>query len=433
LKKRNQILFSVLILLFFAEKSSAQLTSQAVTTSSSYSYFGLGESIYNGTAENMGKGGLGVAVVSLLSPTFNNPATFYHSKLTTFQVGVKLSEKQQITSTKKNWSNNGALNYAQISFPIKKWWGSGIGILPTYGQGYEIEKENIPTSFGEVNYSFNGIGSMNKLVWSNGINPFKWFSDSLAENFSLGLGVSYVFGNNTKFNRIIYTDFANNGFYNQIVTENNVYDGFQFNTGFLHSFRLFNNNYLSIGGSYDFSSSINSQNVKQTFNYTRSNFAADSIFIKSSDIKIALPSKMSFGLTYTIKYNWQIGVEFKKANWSQFKFGDDTNILINSNTYIFGAEYNSHSSNNNFFKNISYRVGARYVQNPFSVMGNKIDERAVSIGFGLPIKRSFSTINLGLEMMQRGTKKDNLVLENYFSVFIALTINDRWFLKQKYD
>jgi hypothetical protein len=40
---------------------------------------------------------------------------------------------------------------------------------------------------------------------------------------------------------------------------------------------------------------------------------------------------------------------------------------------------------------------------------------------------------LTLEGGNRGTKKDNLVLEKYIKITLGFTINDRWFIKQKYD
>jgi hypothetical protein len=44
---------------------------------------------------------------------------------------------------------------------------------------------------------------------------------------------------------------------------------------------------------------------------------------------------------------------------------------------------------------------------------------------------TFSNVNIGLELGSLGTAKAGLVKENYFSVRVGLSLNDKWFLKRK--
>ncbi|MCF8339273.1 MAG: hypothetical protein K9I74_14985, partial [Bacteroidales bacterium] len=60
-------------------------------------------------------------------------------------------------------------------------------------------------------------------------------------------------------------------------------------------------------------------------------------------------------------------------------------------------------------------------------------EFGISFGVGLPIKNSQSSINLGVEIGQRGTTDNNLIEENYVKFTLGLAIFERWFLQRKYQ
>jgi hypothetical protein len=51
----------------------------------------------------------------------------------------------------------------------------------------------------------------------------------------------------------------------------------------------------------------------------------------------------------------------------------------------------------------------------------------------LPLGGTFSNLNIGVEYGQKGTTKANLVRENYTNVVMSLSLNDKWFVKRKYD
>jgi hypothetical protein len=44
-----------------------------------------------------------------------------------------------------------------------------------------------------------------------------------------------------------------------------------------------------------------------------------------------------------------------------------------------------------------------------------------------------SMVNFAVEWGQRGTTDRSLLLENYWNFKLGFTLNDRWFIKRKYD
>jgi hypothetical protein len=57
----------------------------------------------------------------------------------------------------------------------------------------------------------------------------------------------------------------------------------------------------------------------------------------------------------------------------------------------------------------------------------------MSLGLGLPITGSLSNLNLGLEFGKKGTTSNNLVQENYLILNVGFSLNDKWFVKSKYN
>jgi hypothetical protein len=47
--------------------------------------------------------------------------------------------------------------------------------------------------------------------------------------------------------------------------------------------------------------------------------------------------------------------------------------------------------------------------------------------------QGFSNINLGFEVGRRGTTNAGLIQEDFFSIRLGLSLNDRWFVKNKYN
>ena len=57
-----------------------------------------------------------------------------------------------------------------------------------------------------------------------------------------------------------------------------------------------------------------------------------------------------------------------------------------------------------------------------------VHDFGMSFGLGLPMN-GFSNANIGVEFGKRGSTYLGRVEENYFNVFISLSLNDKWFRK----
>ncbi len=82
---------------------------------------------------------------------------------------------------------------------------------------------------------------------------------------------------------------------------------------------------------------------------------------------------------------------------------------------------------------IRYRFGAYTSDTYLQLKNQQLKETAVSFGFGLPLKRSGTLLNLSAEFGQRGTTDEGLIKDNFARFKIGLVLSDIWFIKRKYD
>ena len=91
-------------------------------------------------------------------------------------------------------------------------------------------------------------------------------------------------------------------------------------------------------------------------------------------------------------------------------------------------------------KKIFYRTGFRYTDTYLELKNTPLKDYAFTFGAGFPLRKvkvgetySQSIINVGVEIGQCGTTENNLIRERYIKAIIGLTLNDRWFIKRKYE
>jgi len=82
-----------------------------------------------------------------------------------------------------------------------------------------------------------------------------------------------------------------------------------------------------------------------------------------------------------------------------------------------------------------YLIGELFDKPALQVKSSDINETGLTFGIGLPLrgKPYSSDLDLGFEISERGTVKNNLVRERYFKVMLGFTIREEWFRKTKFD
>ena len=152
--------------------------------------------------------------------------------------------------------------------------------------------------------------------------------------------------------------------------------------------------------------------------------------------KVNLASSLSIGTGIGQERKWFLGTQYTLIKTSGFKnnFIEIPNISYSDASKIsVGAFYiPSYASLTSYFKRIVYRIGFRYENTGISVNNFGLKETGVTFGLGLPLA-NYSNVNIGMEYGSRGTTTADLIKEKYWSIRVGFSLNDRWFVKRKYN
>jgi hypothetical protein len=150
-----------------------------------------------------------------------------------------------------------------------------------------------------------------------------------------------------------------------------------------------------------------------------------------------MPSKTSIGFGIGKIKKWFIGTEYTFVNTSVFKsdlINIDNSSYEDGSTISFGGYFiPEFSSFNNLLKRIVYRSGIYFEKTGLIINDQSISEVGMTFGVGIPVGNMFSNLNLALEVGNRGTTDANLVEEKFANLKMSLSLNDRWFVKRKYN
>ena len=394
-------------------------------TASPYSYYGIGDVRFKGTAENRAMGGLGVLNDSL-HINLQNPAAYSTLKFTTFSIGGSHSTTNFRTSSAKGDATRTTIDYLAFAFPAGKL-GFGAGLIPYSSVGYKIK--NVAPDVNTPGKQYTGQGGLNKVYFGAGYQ--------LTSNFSLGADVNYNFGNVETKNLYSIPDVLLG------TRELNTSDlsGFNVNFGLIYNAKI--DNKYDFVASMTYSpegklKSVNERKIATVLILVDKDEIVDvenSIPVSDTDLK--LPSKLTFGAGFGQKTKWFVGGEVTMQKSSDFgnRFDDITNVSYeDSKRFSVGGYFTpNYKSYTSYFKKITYRAGLKYENTGLVVANTAIKDYGMTMGLGLPVGGPISSLNVGFEYGRRGTTGANLVKEIYGNVFLSLSLSDRWFVKRKYE
>ena len=146
-----------------------------------------------------------------------------------------------------------------------------------------------------------------------------------------------------------------------------------------------------------------------------------------------LPKYTNLGLAYSME-KWLLIFDYSTQNWSDFGLFEESDSLVNSKRFSGGLQYTpDKSSVTQFYKRCHYRFGFAINTTPLQINNSQLEDKSLSFGIGVPIKKNKSTYDFSLVLGQRGTTNNNLLKENYIKIGLSMSFEGIWFVKQKYN
>ena len=399
---------------------------------SPYSYYGIGDQKFKGTAENRAMGGLGVQADSI-HLNLQNPASYNSLMLTTFTIGASNTGTTFKTSGQEDKANRTTLDYLAVALPFNKI-GVAFGLMPYTSVGYKIQNSALDPADGLTRYrQFEGSGGLNRVFAGAAYNVFK--------GFSLGADFQYNFGNVETRSLVGVPELVLQYPTREINATN--YSGISYNIGLMYNTKITSKLNWFASAAYSPESTLTAKTEREiaTISLTNNNdeIVMNSIDVAVADQEVKLPSKLTLGTGFGQSRKWFAGAEytFQESNKLSNRFDDVTNSgFENSYKIAIGGYYiPNYQAFNSYLSRITYRAGFRYEKTGLVVGAESINDMGVSLGVGLPLGAylNSSNLNVGVEMGRRGTTNAGLVQEDYIGLYISLSFTDRWFVKRKFD
>ncbi len=405
---------------------------QTTTSHSPYSQFGLGQLREDLTPQQRSMGGLSAGVRYLGGmPTLNisNPASYSAMNRVIFDGSMYGNFTQLSKSNASDNTADFAFGHIAFGIPLKKAGGLSFGLLPFSDVGYNAYEDH---NLGDLRYrkSIAGEGGLNKAYLGYGVNlPIK--------GLSIGANVGYLFGNLTDKSTVEFP--YNPEIYNTVQTNNRYVRGVLLDYGMQYFRSLGNRMSMTIGYSGSLDNRVNNETSSMGTISSGGTGALDTVISPVTfDRNLNLPLRHSLGVTLSKGYNWTVGADFKYSDWSKVQQREGQPELGKNMGVAIGGQFKPDPTSPRYLNIVDYRLGFRYNQTEVTLNNRRINDMAVSAGFGIPLAqksfgRTFSMINITGEFGQRGTLQNNLVRERYITLHLGFTINDTWFIRGSID
>ena len=398
--------------------------------STPYSRFGLGD-IYAGSPSTLlkGMGGVANAMSSncLLNP--NNPASYasIDSLSLLFDAGFYIKTASFSTNKQSASGSNASFDYTSIGLSATKRWKVGLGIMPYANREYNVITEH--NNPGSYNVAFQGEGGLNRVFFANGVK--------ISKNLSVGVTASYIFGTLVDNTSIYYPDSVSmiNG---KRSIDMRVSD-FKLDYGLLYKIPI-NKYTVTVGLTYSQGSDISANRdifIRSMFKGFDNQVESpiDTLkYIENEKVSFKIPHGFGAGISVDNGDGLVVAADFNWAGWVGFTMNGVNDSLQNAWNVAVGASYKPKSTSiSKYHKKITYRAGLHFDQTYNNIYGESINKYGLTFGMGLPVPRSLTSFNVAFEVGTMGTIKNNLVKENYFNISVSMSINDRWFVKRRYQ
>lgn len=409
------------VLIFIVSFFISSVYAQELQISSLLSNFGSGTRFSEATITEKAQGDLSVVnnntseAISIV-----NPASLSHLTLTSFSASINLTGNK-VESETSNY-NTSAVSLSNLSFaiPLGTNGGFAVGLRSRSAVGFEVDNDEL------YNYASGGV---NQIYVGLGYKIFK--------GLSVGAQFSNYFGKTEK------TLASKNGDTSTVLDNTYNVKGNSFKFGLEYEYPLSEKVKAQIGVvgtlSYDLKADgqLELYDAIETDENVFTETTSDSQIERTDGVE-KNPFKYTVGFGLGEKEHWFAGLSYEQQDAVSY-----TGNSFNQTNASAGASYGradkislggyiipNKYALKNYFNKVAYRAGFKYENTGLELNNNSVKNLGLSFGFGLPVGRKISYVNLSFELGRVGNIDDNNFQEEYFNVGVNFSLADKWFKKR---
>ena len=375
-------------------------------------------------------GGLSYGLRDGFQINASNPASYtaVDSLTFLFDAGLSLQNANFKEGSVQTNAKNSTVDYIAMQFRLFEGMGFSAGFLPysivgyNMSQTYDLGTDGLGNPI-QVNDNYTGTGGLQQVYVGVGYKVFN--------NLSVGVNFSYLFG---EISHSISTTFNNSNAFSSMRTDMIDVNDYKLDLGLQYTQTLGEKHAVNLGAVYSLGHDLNSNGYKYTATYSTSNTVLQSQTVDTLKNAFSLPHTFGVGFTYVYDKRLTVGLDYTQQKWADINFFNKQGAFTNRSKLSFGAEFVPKRNSKNYFSRIRYRLGA-YYSDPYAKVNENEGAReyGASFGFGFPILRSNSILNISGQYINVKPKVAGMLEENYLKINVGLTFNERWFMKWKVD
>ena len=399
-------------------------------SNSPYTRYGYGQLSDQSFGNSKAMGGLSYGLRDGFQINASNPASYsaVDSLTFLFDAGMSLQNANFKEGAVQTNAKNSTVDYIAMQFRLFEGMGFSAGFLPysivgyNMSQTYELGTDGLGNSI-QVLDTYTGTGGLQQVYAGVGYKVFK--------NLSLGVNFSYLFG---EISHSIATSFNNSNAFSSVRTDKITVSDYKLDFGMQFSQKLGEKHVVNLGAVYSLGHDLNSTGYKYLETYSMSNSSLQSQSVDTLQNAFSLPHTFGVGFTYVYDKRLTVGLDYTQQKWADINFFNKQGAFTDRSKLSFGAEFVPKRNSKNYFNRIRYRLGA-YYSDPYAKVNENEGAReyGASFGFGFPIFRSNSILNISGQYINVKPKVAGMLEENYLKINVGLTFNERWFMKWKVD
>jgi hypothetical protein len=229
-------------------------------------------------------------------------------------------------------------------------------------------------------------------------------------------------------------------FFNTMVRSTARLSKVNFDFGALYRKDMKEGRFFQVGVTFNPKQSVDGSSEKIAYsylwNYTKNlEEIKDTVSYESGDNgEVILPTTYGAGFMVGSSNRWFATADVNWQKWSEFRYlGNNPGLKDNLRISVGGQFRPAAVDMGKYYNRINYRAGFRFEQSYLEIKETRINDFGISFGVGLPMKKSRSTINIAVELGTQGTTENDLIKENYMRLTIGTSLQERWFLKRKFN
>ena len=394
----------------------------AAGTASPFSRYGYGEfqNPVSGALLSMGGVGYGMRTNKVINPS--NPASYTSIDSLTFMMDLGLSGVIDGSKTEagRNTQFAGNIDYVAFQMPLAKWAAISFGVNPLTIVGYEYRFTDVQPSYNyedslKVSQYFYGKGGITQV--------YLGLSFDIYDRVAIGVNGRYLFGNIFHYRDVKFPD---ESLFKPTMYQNAIYvSAWECDFGIQYHQPIGKDDMLVIGGTYSMKLPMkNTTEITSTTNITN---------MDTISYEFEYPQTAGVGVSYLWNNRLLIGADVTWMQLSKVKYYSQENVFTDRFVYALGFEYVHNIDSKSYVELMRFRLGANYSNSYAKVNGCDYNKWAITCGIGFPLPNTKTTLNLHLEYGQQGSIKNIGLVEQYGKIGIGVSLNERWFVKRRFN